>query len=216
MNFCILSLNDQNYQPLADLTWEQNKVKYAEKNDYAYACKRDNFYNVIMGYEKMYFIRDMMEGYPEIDWFWWTGCDTLITNFNIKLEDVVDNDYHFIIAPDCDGINADSFFVRNSPEGKKFVDVINSKIDTYKTHGWVEQQAIIEHMKMDEFKDMVKVVPQRQLNAYDYALYPDCKPIDLTGNDGQWKPGDLLIHWPGRSLWERLQLAPKFMQQVVE
>jgi len=213
MNFAIVSLNDRNYQPLASLTWDQNKVLYAEQHDYAYCCKNDGFYNVVIGFEKMWFLRDMMETYSDLDWIWWTGCDTLITNMTIKLEDRVDNNYHFIIATDCNGINADSFLVRNSPEGRKYVDLIISKYEEYKDHVWAEQQAIID--SLEDNNDIIKIVPQRDLNAYDYGLYPDCQPIDKNGNDGQWKVGDFLIHWPGRSLYERLHLAQFYMAQTI-
>ena len=214
MNFALVSLNDQNYQPLAALTWEQNKVKYADRNEYAYACKTDGFYNVGIGFEKIWFINDMLEAYPDIDWLWWSGCDSLITNFTIRLEDRVDNNYHFIIATDCNGVNADSFFVRNSPDGRDFIKMIMSKHAEYKDHVWAEQQVIID--SLETHKDIIKLVPQRDINAYDYGLYPDCIPKDKFGNDGQWQKGDLLIHWPGRSLWDRLQHAKHYMGQIVE
>jgi hypothetical protein len=214
MNFAIVSLNDKNYQPLADLTWEQNKVKYAERHDYGYACKTDGFYNVVIGFEKIWFMRDMLDAYPDIDWLWWTGTDTLITNMSVKLEDRVDNNYHFIIATDCNGINADSFFVRNTPEGRGYLDLIKSKYDQYKTHVWAEQQVIIDTAEAN--KDIIKFLPQKDINAYDYGLYPECVPKDKFGNDGQWSKGDLLIHWPGTSLWQRLDLAKKYMGQIVE
>jgi mannan polymerase II complex MNN10 subunit len=214
MNFALVSLNDANYQPLADFTWAQNKIEYAERHGYSYACKNSHFYGVVIGYEKIFFIRDMMVNYPDIDWFWWTGCDTLITNLTIKLEDRVDNDYHFIIAKDCNGINADSFLVRNSLEGRGFIDSLISKYDQYKDHHWAEQQAIID--SQEEYHGIIKIVPQRDINAYEYSLYPDCTPIDQNGNDGQWKQGDLLIHWPGRSLWDRMHLTQHYMTQVIK
>jgi galactosyl transferase GMA12/MNN10 family len=214
MNFAIVSLNDKNYQPLADLTWEQNKVKYAERHDYGYACKTDGFYNVVIGFEKIWFMRDMLDAYPDIDWLWWTGTDTLITNMSIKLEDRVDNNYHFVIATDCNGINADSFFVRNTPEGRGYLDLIKSKYDQYKAHVWAEQQVIIDTAEAN--KDIIKFLPQKDINAYDYGLYPECVPKDKFDNDGQWSKGDLLIHWPGTSLWQRIDLAKKYMEQIVE
>ena len=213
MNFALVSLNDAGYQPLADLTWNQNKVEYAERNGYSYACKNDGFYGLNLGYEKVYFIRDMMDAYTDIDWIWWTGADTLITNMTKKLEDVVDNNFHFIIATDCNGVNADSFFVRNSTEGRAFIDMIIAKYDQYKDHHWVEQQCIIDHL--EEYKDIIKLVPQREINAYNYELYPDCPTIDKLGTDGNWADGDLLIHWPGRSLPHRMHLAQYYMTRVV-
>lgn len=214
MNIAIVSLNDRNYQPLADLTWEQNKVKYADKHEYAYACKTDGFYNVVIGFEKIWFMRDMFDAYPDLDWMWWTGTDTLITNMNTKLEDRIDNNYHFIIATDCNGINADSFFVRNTPEGRGYLDLIKSKYEEYKNHVWAEQQVIIDTAEAN--KDIIKFVPQKDINAYDYGLYPECVPKDKFGNDGQWSQGDLLIHWPGTSLWKRLELAKHYMGLIVE
>lgn len=214
MNIAIVSLNDINYQPLADLTWSQNKVEYAERHEYAYACKTEGFYGVGVGFEKIWFLRDMLTEYPDIEWLWWTGCDTLVTNMTTKLEDRVDNNYHFIIATDCNGINADSFFIRNSPEGRAYIDMIISRHMQYQSHVWAEQQCIIE--SLEEFKDIIKVVPQRDINAYDYGLYPECIPLDKSGNDGQWKEGDLLIHWPGTSLPKRLELARHYMSKVVK
>lgn len=216
MNFALVSLHNAAYQPLADLTWNQNKIIYAEKHGYGYACKTevDQFYGVTLGYEKVYFIRDMLEGYPEVDWVWWTGADTLITNMDIKLEDKVDNDYHFIIASDCNGINADSFFVRNTPEGRGFIEMIIDNYEKYKNDNWQEQQCIIDHL--EEYKGIIKVVPQREINAYDYALlYSDQSNIDKLGNNGQWQDGDLLIHWPGMSLPHRIHLAQYFMTRVI-
>ena len=214
MNFALVSINDRYYQPLADITWTQNKVEYAELYGYGHACKVDGFYGIAIGFEKMYFIRDMMNDYPDIDWFWWTGCDTLITNMTIKLEDVIDNNYHVIIATDCNGLNSDSLFLRNSPEGRAYVEMICSKYEEYKDDVWVEQRAIIN--TLDDNKDIVKIVPQKLINSYEYALYPECIPIDKNGNDGQWSQGDLLIHWPGLSLPHRITLAQHYMTQVIK
>lgn len=217
MNFAIISLHTSNFQPLADLTWNQNKVLYADKQGYGYACKTDGFYNVGLGFEKIWFINDMLNAYPEIDWFWWTGCDTLVTNMTTGLESKVNSNYHFIISTDCNGINADSFLIRNSPEGRDYIKMIMSKQPDYKDHGWAEQQVIID--TLDNYKNIIKIVPQREINAYNYSLYPECAPpekqLDKLGFDGNWQQGDLLIHWPGTGLAHRIHLASYYMQQVI-
>jgi len=160
----------------------------------------------------------MLEGFPDIDWIWWTGCDSLITNMTIKLEDRIDNNYHFIIAKDSHNFNADSFFIRNSPEGRAYIEMIISKYPEYKDNGWAEQGVICDTYK--DHKEIIKVLPQRAINAYNYDLYPEKKPhekyFDRDGNDGQWQSGDLLIHWPGTYFDFRLKhLAPYYIQQVV-
>jgi hypothetical protein len=216
MSFALVSLNDVHFQPLANLTWEQNKVVYAELHGYSHACKTDGFYGVTPGYEKIFFIRDLMEAYPDIEWFWWSGCDAMVTNFTTKLEDVVDNDYHFIIATDVHGINADSFFVRNSTEGRGYIDYIVSQFDTYNRHEYIEQQCMKDSYK--QFESIIKIVPQRLINAYDYGLYPEHADDhnDTLGFDGQWASGDLLIHWPGTNIQKRLELANFYMTQVIK
>jgi hypothetical protein len=215
MNIVLASLHDQAYQPLGDITWTQNKIPYADLHEYAYCCKTDNFYGgVSLGFEKILFIRDLLNTYTEIDWIWWTGCDAMITNFTIKVEERVDNQYHFIIATDCNGVNADSFFVRNSPEGKGFIDHIIGKMPLYKDHGWQEQQIIID--SLEEFKSIIKLVPQKLINAYDYKLYPECQPVDKLGENGQWMPGDFLIQWPGTGLAHRIHLAQYYSTVITK
>jgi hypothetical protein len=214
MNCAILSLNDQRYQPLADLTWNNNKVKYAEKHGYSYACKTDDFLGIQIGFEKIWFMRDMLEAYPEIDWFWWTGCDSLITNMNIRIEDKIDPDYHLIIATDCNGINSDSFLLKNSVESKNYLDMIKSKYHQYINHYFYEQGVIID--TLDEYKDIIKIVPQRSINAYNTDLHPHQSKLDKLGTNGTWQYGDWLIHWPGTSLEHRIHLANFYMYHVIK
>lgn len=214
MNIALVSLHNAPYQPLGTLTWDQNKIPYADLHEYAYCCKTDGFYGVPVGFEKIYLLRDLMTIHPQIEWFWWTGCDTLITNFTTKVEDRIDSAYHFIIASDCNGINADSFLIRNSSEGHAFIDHIIAEMPRYINDNWFEQQCIID--SQEKFKDIMKIVPQRDINAYDYGLYPGCQPVDKLGTDGQWKPGDFLIHWPGTDLGRRLHLAQHYTTLITK
>jgi len=212
MDLALISLHNAAFQPLANITWA-NKEEYALRYNYGHACKVDSFYGVTIGFEKIWLIRDMMEAFPNCEWFWWTGCDSIITNHTIDIKDRIDNDYHFIIATDCNGINADSFLIRNSPQGRAYVKMIIDSYDKYKSHHWAEQQCIID--TYEEYRWMVKIVEQRALNSYDYGLYPECVPVDKNGNNGQWQHGDLLIHWPGTALGRRIQLAQYYSTQVV-
>jgi hypothetical protein len=214
MNIAIASFNLSNYQSLHDITWKQNKIKYAERHGYKAFCKTENFYNLTIGFEKIWLIRDLFNENPELDWIWFTGCDTLVTNMTIKLEDIIDNDYHFIIATDCNGINADSFLIRNSSEGKAYIQMIMDKYDDYKNHSWAEQQVMID--TEEQYKDIIKLVPQRDINSYNCSLYPLQPSTDRFGNSGNWQPGDFHIHWPGTSLGHRIDLANYYLKQVIE
>jgi hypothetical protein len=213
--YAIVSLHDANYKPLGDLTWDQNKVPYAARHGYLTVLQTENFDTTIaIGFEKIKLVRQVLAENPEVEWVWWTGTDTVVTNWTIGIEDKIDNDYHFIVATDCNGMNVDSFLVRNTPEGRGYIDYIWNIRDQYANHIWYEQQAMID--SVDQFADITKIVPQRYLNAYNYQLYPGCDPHDLLGNEGDWQPGDWLIHWPGTGLDHRIQLAHQYMAQVIK
>lgn len=213
--YAIISLNDEKYQPLADLTWDQNKKLYAERHDYLAINKTSNFVgNISIGFEKIFFLRDLMKEHPEVKWFWWTGTDSMVTNFTTKIEDKIDENYELILATDCNEINNDSFLIKNSEWGRDYIQGIIDVMPQYSNHYFFEQQAMIESYPLN--KESIKIVPQRYLNAYRNDLYPHQSKYDQLGTDGTWQKGDWLIHWPGTSLDLRLQLARLYMPEVVQ
>jgi hypothetical protein len=213
--YAVVSLNDEKYQPLADLTWEQNKKLYCERHGYVGINKTSDFVgNISIGFEKIHFILNLLNDRPDIEWVWWTGTDAMITNFTVKIEDKIIPEYDLIIATDCNDINNDSFLIKNSEWSKEYLKQIIELEPTYKKHFFYEQQAMIDSYA--DNKDHIKIVPQRYLNAYKNDLYPHQLPYDCLGNDGTLQKGDWLIHWPGTSLDLRLQLARHFMKEIVQ
>jgi hypothetical protein len=229
MNFVVVSINDDGYSSLADITWEQNKIIYANLHNYSYISKNDGFYGVHMGFEKFLFIRDIFNHYPEIDWAWFSDTDAMITNMSCKLENKIDTDYHFIISTDCHGINTGSFLIRNSKEGNDFLNTIIELNPDYNEF-WDAEQRVIANMlgfpgtndtswkeiySMEiktKWKSLVKIVPQKELNSYNTEIYPHQSNLDKLGTSANWSPEDLLIHWPGLSLPQRMDLAKYYMQ----
>ena len=141
----------------------------------------------------------------------------MITNFNIKLEDIADNDYDFVIATDCYNINNDSMLIRNAPSSIAWLKHVVSLREEYSTKKWFDQEAMIDTIEM--MGDRIKIVPQRELNSYNYDLYPMEPHIykkDLLGNDGQWQPGDFLIHWPAVPVPQRITMAQDMLTKVVK
>lgn len=236
MKYALITLHDENYQSLADYTWEGNKVLYAQRHGYGYHAKTDNWVSDAgVGFEKIFFAKEILETHPEYEWIWWTGTDTLITNFATRIEDRIDNNYHFIVSVDILGLNVDSILIRNTPEGRNFIDTVISKIDETKNFWDTEQRAINyilgfpgtgepgwpepEHLKVtNEFKNVVKIMPQRCMNSFNYYLYPHYQQVphrDRLNTDGNWQFGDWLIHWPATTLEYRKELAEFYQQFIV-
>ena len=209
----VCQLWDHNYQPLADVTWTQNKQLYCDHWKYPYHVKTDGF-TYCPSYEKIKFMLDIMNEHPEYDWLYWAGTDTLITNFYIKLESFVDEDYHIVMAKDINNINADSFMLKNSPESREYFAYLWTLVEEYNTNPWWEQQAMIDNM--DKYGHLFKIVPQKTFNSFLYKqLYWNIyhSSIDKTGNDGQWAPGDFLLHVPGTGLPKK-EICQQFLGLV--
>jgi hypothetical protein len=208
----IVSIFNDTHKDLAEFTWNNNKAKYAEKHGYLAVAKTDNFSPEQVHFDKFIHLLDVMEKNPELDWVWWLDNDAMITNFNIKLENLIDADYHIIMATDIAALNTGSFIVRNSSQAKEWLNFLLSKKKEYKNDKkWFEQQAVIDFYP--RFQNLFKIVPQQWLNSYDYKMY-NIEGIDLLGLDGQWYPGDFVIHWPGLPNETRVVLAQQYQQFI--
>lgn len=218
MKFALVTAYDEAYKPLADLTWENNKKLYAQRWGYDTYTVTEGFTSLgDISWARTRKVVELLEsGY---DWVHAVGCDTMITNFNIRLEDLVDANSDFIIAADCLNINNDSYLAHNTENCINWLKYLDTLQDQYcMKHPWNDQQCMIDNI--ERLGDGLKIVPQKLINSYDYDLYPGIIPHifkkDLFGNDGQWQVGDFLIHWPAVALDKRIQLAHNMMEQVVK
>jgi hypothetical protein len=221
MTVAIVSCHNQSYIPLANLTWDKNKKLYAERHGYLAECKVWENRNNPPGWEKMLHVKELFsDPNKHISWAWVTGCDSLITNFDIPITTIIDDNYHFIISADINELNADSFLIRNSPEGNEYLDFLLSKMkdpicmnQPPNGNGRFEQGAMVDNY--EDWKHIIKVVPQRTFNSYDYSYLPWEPPqIDKTGNHGNWMHKDLLIHWPAMLLERRIKFAEHYINCV--
>lgn len=212
--YAVLSMNDAKYQPLADYTWT-NKEEYCQRHGYAAHNRTENFRysGSVIGFEKIIFALELFQEHPEYEWLWWTGCDAMITNQTIKIEDKIDPNYDIVMATDCNGINNDSFLIKNSEWSKQYLQHILNVMPLYQNHYFYEQQAMIDSYPGNAAH--IKLVPQRYMNSYVNSLYPHQSVYDQLGTDGTWQEGDWLVHWPGTPLDLRLQLADHFSKLVV-
>ena len=230
MSVAMITTYTDNLKELVELTWYKNKKLYCEKHDYKYHLldsterfdDNDNFQYDKLGYlPKEYYghvytkvngIQKLLYNYPEYSWLMWCDADTLITNFNTKIESFLDDKYHFIIASVFNGINAGIFCIRNSKEGRAYID----NMLRYRSYFMHEQDFIIK--TLDMYKNIIKIVPQKTFNSFCFSdgLHTDAPSSkDTFGLEGQWAPGDFLMHWPGSTTDRRIELAKKYLDKVM-
>ena len=201
----VASLHDANYSDLAALT-DAPKREYCDRYGYQFHVLTEMKYSTITGFNKIHFALDLFKQHPEIEWLLFSECDAMITNLNIRIEDRIDNDYHFIVPVDRLNINSGNFLARNSEQGRAYLQMIVDSETAYKDVAWAEQQVIID--SIEQYQDIVKIVPQKYMNSYEPEIYDYCDArFDVLGNSGAWEPGDWIVHWPGTYKPTRLQRA---------
>ena len=228
MNIAMITCHDENYRELASVTVPV-KEAYCQKWGYEFVCRTsDFFYNntyngnpsdLLIGFEKLKMVLDVFEERPHLDWIHWSGTDVLITNYNVRLENIVDDDYHIVVCFDGNGMNVDSMLIKNSKVGRGLMRWILDNVENYRHHWWYEQQAMIDFYFQDPLgKDIIKALPQRVMNSYIYDLYPEwrTKPhIDHTGHNGDWQEGDFMLQLPGLPTQQRIDVMKEIMKKAI-
>ncbi len=201
----VASLHDANYSDLAALT-DQSKQEYCDRHGYQFHVLTEMKYSTITGFNKIHFTLDIFNRHPEIEWLLFSECDAMITNQTIRIEDRIDNNYHFIVPVDRLNLNSGNFLARNTTEGRAYLQMIIDKEVEYQTVEWAEQQVIID--TIEEYQTIVKIVPQKYMNSYEPEIYDYCDArFDILGNSGAWEPGDWIVHWPGTYKPTRIERA---------
>ena len=216
MVMAIASMHDANYAWLSPYTWGQNGLAYAKAWDYMTTLVTPQP-GMPPGFAKINHMLQWGKQNPQEDWIFWKDCDSLLTNFSIKLEDIADNNYHVLLTSFWNGINAGMMMVRNSPQGQGWLQMIMDKMPEYRFSHWLEQQVMID--TLDQYQDIVKLVPQRTFNAacFSDGCHADAPPDarDLLGTNGQWQPGDFAMHWPGQPNQLRATILQKYWPMIV-
>lgn len=201
---------DSGYEELWQLQY-QNIKEYCDKWNYDLIRISDPT-EIGMPFGKM---RQLLDILPKYDWVWLRGCDCLITNYNINLESLTDANYDWIIGLDCHEINMDSVLIKNSQWSTNFIkEIVNNHIcpdNRWDKDWWSEQKYVIEHRQLDEYKNHIKVIPQKMFNSYWYLLYD--RPKTTEGN---WTQGDFMIHFPGLDNQRRRDVMNEWLGKVIK
>ena len=243
--YVLVTVNDEKYKPLADITVIRNRKLYCEKHGYLLYHLEDGAVSIVgkpmragnppipedhvpIGWSKIYAVRKAMQIYKDADWFFSSETDCMVTNMDIKLEDIVkkyaDPHTHFMVPADCNGTNCGNMLIRNSEIGRAFINIIIASLPVYRHWYLFENQFIQDlligtHVEESGIKPggttmwskFGKVLPQRVMNSYDYKNTPFLKDRieykDILGNDGQWREGDFIIQWASCDLENRILLA---------
>jgi hypothetical protein len=216
---CILISYDEKYEDIAKISVEKNIKNYCEIHGYSLWIDRqiEKYEGRVSQWQKIKVCLELLKK-NNFKWVFFMDADSLIMNTPQKLEELIDENYSFIIPahsmtpPDSPVINPQGtqmvitshFFVKNNEIGTKILEDIwraedypeNIPLDLFDHEG---RQTRITINK-EEFKPHVKVVEEKTLNRFWYMNSPFMTTKNPNINDNVWEPGDFTVHVTGYPL----------------
>ncbi|KAF2727594.1 hypothetical protein EJ04DRAFT_505494 [Polyplosphaeria fusca] len=185
----------------------KNKDHYARRHGYDFIVDYESHTEKGTCYWKFNMMERLIKQ-GKWDWIWWVDFDTLITNTEIKVADVIEeamanatnpDAIDWIITHDCNGLNMGSFVLRGHERSLSFIDEL-WEYSTHKKedgHDPSEQDAMVELLKQEKAAARTHRVPQWKLNSFpqEIACFDESRQV--------WEPGQLILHFAGA--WAHVQ-----------
>lgn len=115
----IISLCDHNVDAICSAS-VANKQAYADRHGYDVIVDGEIIDDTRpTSWSKLLAMRKYL---PHYDFLFYVDVDTVITNSDVKLEDIVDYGYDQILAADKNGLNCGVWLIRNTPWSLWFLD----------------------------------------------------------------------------------------------
>jgi len=135
-------------------------------------------------------------------WLMWVDYDTIVLNQKTPVEAFLpgpewDEDLHFLVSNDFNGLNDGVFFIRVHTWSVDFMSALMAyrHFNPNTTLFWHEQSAMTNLLKEPCFSRHTLQLPWRWFNSYDVdALHNEPKNVQ---KEFSVYPGDLLVHLAG-------------------
>lgn len=166
MRICLITLSTKNIFNYASIT-EETKREYCEKHNYDFLVQ----HGVLdpsrhPSWSKILLVGSLLSFY---DWVFWSDADSIISDYNIKLEQFLDPKYCVIVTKDWHPMSMFNFgnvFFRNEPWTFQFLKDLYSREDM-KDAPWWEQS--VAHLLWSTRKDVrknLKICNKRLFNGH--------------------------------------------------
>lgn len=181
-----------------------HRAEYCDRHRYQHWYHHTTNYS--KGYyaiQRLQYVLDRFRK-DETDAVWILNLAAVITNLTIPIEKYVTEGLS--IVRDRNGLNAGSMVIRNTLVTRAWLEtVIAEALET--DHVWHEQHII---QKLEYWCDFYTILESPSINQYQHSLY-GWPP----GEEQDWTPGDLVIHFPGIPLSARIELVRLYLKKVV-
>ena len=185
----IVTLFDSGYMDISKYSI-QNKLAYSRKYGYdfyyfdEYLDKAKSF-----NYNKMLVVRNILDT-GKYEWVWWVNIDSVILNFGIGLDSIIDDGYELIFTKNCNNvITSGSCFFKNTELVKSFI----GESCEYMKESGVDISYILNFgSQCRQYLSVTKLIDERVCNSY-------CDD-GISGGSSVYKEGDFLIQFGYQSV----------------
>ena len=199
MRTAVVSLYHQNYQSLHDLVLP-NWREYTARHGYGLYVHCGEMGPGAIGFQKMRYVYDLMFVRREVDLALVVDLDLIFTNLTRRVEEFTDFSADYFVTKDTNGINNGSFIIRASAASHW---LLSHMIEAHKT--LTNEQDVLKINEPGLLQQrLITIVPHPAFNSLEYALYPEWG--DPSVIPGQWQCGHFILHMPGCSLAQRLEM----------
>jgi len=202
------------FHKLLDLT-NPSKEEYCKIHGYDFLCRTELHHNSKndVGWEKIKIINEVINDY---DYIFYVECDAIIMNHTIRIENLIDDNYDFIVsgidkAPkEKYEINCGVFLIKCSDWTKKFLSDLYSKrhiIHPDYPPNWAEQIALMKELvHSEETRKHFRLTHLRYFNSFYRPDFP---------ND-VFQFGDFVFHAVGCNNELREKILSEFKDKVIK
>ena len=198
--FMTLGRFTKHYAWMYPMAYHNHKA-YADKWGYDFIVGNESF--AMKGRDPFWTKLSMAQAIlPHYDWIFYSDVDTLITNYDLRLEShVFDDKYDVVQTKDVRGLNTGVFAMKNSAFSRQFLNDVFIVPEHYwkgvhEQNAWV---ALLEH-RPGTYRGHVKVLPQKAMNSYDKRMWPK------DGPTSDYEDGDFMVHCAG-CFWRDLPMC---------
>lgn len=199
------------FKELSEIT-SKSLIEYCNLHKYYYAIQSDGLDKTRhSSWSKVFLTRKYLADY---DWVWCLDVDTMIMNQNIKLEDIVDENYDVIMTcyqGNIDGLNTGSIIYKNTPWTHELLKEIydDSKYPIGGPNVFFEQSAIIQYYKNNpDQQHHFKIEHVRKFNSHFH--------LGMRSLGYNFEYGDFVLHTPGSSNDYRVPAFKKLQDWIIK
>jgi len=158
MNIALLTFGDSNVAEWNSISFP-NKEKYCQLHGYTFISETVKTSDRHPAWTKIDLLRKYIDNY---DWIFWSDTDSLVMNFDFKLESLTQKNKNLILCESNGTICTGEFLIRSCDWAKYFLIEIN-KYD-FSDYPW-EQTAFEKVIKENNFFKYIKTCNERLFNS---------------------------------------------------